>query len=56
MMDALDAWLQLSPQTLIERYEELGTSGVVVGAERACWPNDLDTVSVVNKALLVRVF
>jgi hypothetical protein len=39
MMDALDAWLQVSPQTLIERFEELHTSGVVIGADKACWPN-----------------
>jgi len=39
MMDALDIWLQLSPTTLIERFEELGAPGVVIGADKACWPN-----------------
>ena len=48
MMDAFDVWLQLSPRTLVERFEELGTSGVVVGAETACWPNEWDSVSRTN--------
>jgi hypothetical protein len=45
MMDALDIWLQLSPRTLVERFEDLGTPGVVVGAETGCWPNSQDSVS-----------
>jgi hypothetical protein len=45
MMDALDIWLQLSPRTLVERFEDLGTSMVVVGAETGCWPNPQDSVS-----------
>ena len=40
MADALDAWFQLSPTTLIARYDELNTTGVVVGAEKTCWPNE----------------
>jgi hypothetical protein len=45
MMDALDIWLQLSPRTLIERYEELSTYSVVLGADKACWPNEWESVS-----------
>ena len=45
MIDALDVWLQLSPGTLMERFEELGTSGVVIGADKACWPNKWESVS-----------
>jgi len=40
MMDAIDIWLQLSPRTLIQRFEELNTSGVVAGADKICYPND----------------
>lgn len=40
MADALDVWFQLSPTTLMARYDELGTAGVVVGAEKTCWPNE----------------
>jgi len=43
MVDALDVWLQLSPRTLIERFEELGTSGVVIGADKFCWPNEWES-------------
>jgi len=39
MTDALDVWVQLSPTSLIARFEELDTDKVVVGAEKACWPN-----------------
>jgi len=42
-MDALDAWLQLSPGTLIERFDELGTSGVVTGGDTLCWPNEAES-------------
>ncbi|KAJ7463401.1 hypothetical protein B0H11DRAFT_2052815 [Mycena galericulata] len=42
MMDAWDVWLQLPPQILLERFEELGSNKVVIGADMACWPNDLD--------------
>jgi hypothetical protein len=45
MMDSLDVWLQLSPTTLADRFEELHTTGVVLGAVRACWPNEWDSVS-----------
>jgi hypothetical protein len=45
MMDALDAWLQLSPGTLIKRFDELGTSKVVTGGDTLCWPNEADSVS-----------
>jgi len=40
MVDALDVWFQLSPRTLLERFDELGTSGVVASAEIncCCWP------------------
>jgi hypothetical protein len=40
MVDALDVWFQLSPRTLVERFDELGTSGVVASAEIncCCWP------------------
>ena len=30
--DALDVWLQLSPGTLIEHFNELGNPGVVTGS------------------------
>jgi len=43
MMDALDAWIQLSPKTLIERFDELGTSGVVTGGDTLCWPNESES-------------
>ncbi|KAJ7464612.1 hypothetical protein FB451DRAFT_1264028 [Mycena latifolia] len=42
MMDARDIWLQLPPAVLLERYDELDSSKVVIGADMACWPNDLD--------------
>ncbi|KAJ7117596.1 hypothetical protein C8R44DRAFT_983094 [Mycena epipterygia] len=42
MMDAWDVWLQLPPQTLLERYEEYGSDMVVIGADKACWPNGWD--------------
>jgi hypothetical protein len=45
MMDALDVWLQLSPTTLVGRFEELHTIGVVIGADKGCWPNEWDSVS-----------
>jgi len=40
LADALDVWFQLSPKTLVERFDELGTSGVVASAEIncCCWP------------------
>ncbi|KAJ6620630.1 hypothetical protein B0H10DRAFT_1066922 [Mycena sp. CBHHK59/15] len=41
MMDALDVWLQLSPNTLLDRYAEF-RGMVVVGADKACWPNAWD--------------
>jgi hypothetical protein len=47
MMDTFDVWLQLSPETLIKRYEEMGTTDVVVGADKLCWPNKWNSVSVV---------
>ncbi|KAF7356335.1 hypothetical protein MVEN_00965800 [Mycena venus] len=40
MMDAWDVWLQLPPQTLLERYEEHGSDMVMIGADKACWPNE----------------
>ncbi|KAJ6558156.1 hypothetical protein B0H19DRAFT_130125 [Mycena capillaripes] len=54
MMDALDVWLQLSPQILLERYEEFGSDMVVIGADKACWPNDWEEVSAsgYSKSLL----
>jgi len=45
MIDALDTWLQLSPTILIERFEELGTSGVVVGADKWCFPNSWESIA-----------
>jgi hypothetical protein len=45
MMDALDTWFQLSPQILTERFHDLGTSGVLIGADKWCYPNPLDSVS-----------
>jgi len=44
-MDSFDVWLQLSPNTLIERFEELGAPGIVVGAERNCWPNAQESLA-----------
>src|ERR1700729_847128 len=56
MMDALDIWLQLSPRTLVERFEDLGTSGVVVGAETSCWPNPQDSVSARIHGVFLQIF
>jgi len=42
MMDAFDIWLQQSPLALLRRYDELGSGGVVVGADKGCWPNEWD--------------
>ena len=55
MMDAHDVWCQLSPRTLIERFDELGTSGVVVGAEEicCCWPEGSGTVPEVSSSYKV---
>lgn len=54
MMDALDIWLQLSPSTLIERFEELNSS-VVTGADKICWPNESESVSsLYNEFLLLK--
>lgn len=55
MMDALDAWLQVSPKTLIERFDELHTSGVVIGADKVCWPNDWESVSLRYKCSFVLI-
>jgi hypothetical protein len=44
MVDALDIWFQLSSETVLARFEEFN-HGVIVGADRACWPNELDSVS-----------
>ena len=44
MMDAFDVWLQQSPVALLRRYEELADGGVVVGADKGCWPNEWDSV------------
>jgi hypothetical protein len=50
LVDALDVWFQVSPKTLIERFEELGTRGVVVGAEIncCCWPYEFESVKSVS--------
>ncbi|KAJ7307020.1 hypothetical protein DFH08DRAFT_824290 [Mycena albidolilacea] len=40
MMDALDVWLQLPPDMLLERYGERSSEMVVAGADKACWPNE----------------
>ena len=52
MMDALDAWLQLSPRTLMERFDELGSSGVVTGGDTLCWPNKPESVSLLSNGFL----
>ena len=52
MMDALDAWLQLSPRTVMERFDELGTSGVVTGGDTLCWPNEAESVSLLSNGFL----
>lgn len=44
LMDSLDVWLQLSPQTMLERYRRLD-SRIVFGADRFCWPNTWNSVS-----------
>jgi hypothetical protein len=44
MVDALDIWFQLSSVNIVARFEELG-AGVIIGADKACWPNDPDSVS-----------
>jgi len=46
MVDAIDVWFQLSPRVLLERFDELNTTGVVVGAERICFPNQQESVSL----------
>jgi hypothetical protein len=46
MVDAFDVWFQLSPRVLLERFDELNTTGVVVGAERVCFPNENESVSL----------
>ena len=51
MIDGYDIWFQLSPRTLIERFEELGTSQVVIGVEVDCWPNDHSSVSLADSRL-----
>ena len=43
-MDALDIWLQQSPSALLRRYEELAGGGVVIGADKGCWPNEWEGV------------
>jgi len=43
MMDAMDIWLQQSPSALLRRYEELNGTGVVVGGDVGCYPNDWDS-------------
>jgi hypothetical protein len=50
LVDAFDVWFQVSPATLVERFEELGTSGVLVGAEVncCCWPWDFASVQSVS--------
>jgi hypothetical protein len=45
MVDGYDIWFQLSPTTLVERFEELSTPQVVMGVEVGCWPNDYASVS-----------
>jgi hypothetical protein len=45
MMDAMDIWLQQSPSALLRRYEELNGTGVVVGGDVGCYPNDWDSAS-----------
>jgi hypothetical protein len=44
MMDAFDVWLQQSPLALVRRYEEMADGGVVVGADKGCWPNEWHAV------------
>jgi hypothetical protein len=44
-MDAMDIWLQQSPLALLRRYEELNGTGVVVGGDVGCYPNDWDSAS-----------
>jgi hypothetical protein len=50
LIDALDVWFQLSPTTLAERFEELGTSGVVTSAEIncCCWPWNFQAIKDVS--------
>jgi hypothetical protein len=45
MVDGYDVWFQLSPISLIERFEELRTPQVVMGVEVECWPNGRASVS-----------
>jgi hypothetical protein len=45
MMDAMDIWLQQSPLALLRRYEELNGTGVVVGGDVGCYPNDWESES-----------
>lgn len=51
MMDALDVWLQQSPEALIRRYEEL-EEDVVIGVDKACWPNEWDGVKFLFRLLV----
>jgi len=43
MVDSIDVWFQMSPKTIIQRFEESGASGVIAGAERVCFPNPEDS-------------
>ena len=55
MVDAFDVWFQTSPSVLIERFNELGTSGVVASAEMncCCWPGGSRHVSSWDDMMLL---
>jgi hypothetical protein len=45
LADAFDVWFQLPPSFLIKRFQELDAD-IVIGADRVCWPNAEDSVSI----------
>ena len=49
VIDALDVWLQLSPQDIARRFASYDQDLVIVGAEKHCVPNQWDLVSRRNK-------
>lgn len=51
IIDGFDAWFQLGPEVLVERYLELAKAEkptVLFGADKECWPNKADTPACTN--------
>ena len=45
LVDALDVWLQVPPNVMARRFLEQDKS-ILVSAEKNCWPNPRDGVSI----------